>query len=118
LAEARQSLERLLELLVAWLADRDAVSRKLARTDWLMDGWERIVRLWGQAEKVRERRDALDEIIPMLPIIPREAGAWVGFHIAMEPPLRTHRVVGGLQDWRTGTCLQDMIHRNEGLIAA
>ncbi len=118
LAQARLSSENLVELLVAWRTDPGAVSRKLARTDWLMDGWERIVRLWGYSGKIRERRNALDEILTMLPIIPREAGEWVGFHVEVEAPRRTHRLVSGHEDWRTGTCVQDTIFRNEALIAA
>ena len=118
LTQARVLADNLLDLLVAWRTDPAAVSRQLARTDWLMDGWDRICRLWAHSEKAADRRDALDEIVAMLPIIPREAGEWVGFHVEAEAPRRTHRLVSGHEDWRTGHVLQDIIARNELLIAA
>ncbi len=118
LVQARLSADNLVELLAAWRADPSGISRQLARSDWLMDGWERIVRLWAYSDKTRERREALDEIITLLPVIPREAGEWVGFHIEIEAPRRTHRLVSGHEDWRTGNCVHDTIFRNEALIAA
>jgi hypothetical protein len=117
LGQARALADNLLDLLGAWRTDPAGVSRQLTRTDWLMDGWERICRLWSRSEKIAARRDALDEIGAMLPIIPREAGEWVGFHIEIEAPRRTHRLVTGHEDWRTGHHVQDMIARNEALLA-
>jgi hypothetical protein len=116
MTQGRLLTEDLLSLLTAWRTDAGAVSRQIARTDWLMDGWERICRLWAHSEKIGDRRDALDEIVTLLPIIPREAGEWVGFHIESEAPRRTHRLVGGHEDWRTGYQVQDMIARNEALL--
>lgn len=116
LAQSRGLLEHMVDLLIAWRSDPAAVSRQLARTEWLMDGWDRICRLWSLSTKPADRRDALDEIVTLLPVIPREAGEWVGFYVE-ESPRRTHRLVTGREDWRTGRYVQDRIARNESLIA-
>ena len=118
LAQSRALLDHLLDLLNAWRTNAGAVSRQLARTEWLMDGWDRICRLWALSDKPADRRNALDEIATMLPVIPREAGEWVGFQVEVETPRRTHRLVIGREDWRTGQHVQDLIARNELLIEA
>ena len=118
LGETRAASSRLVRLLVNWRMDPTNVGRLLARPDWLMDGWERICRLWEVASSDAERRDALDEIVPLLPIIPKEAGEWVGFHVEFERAPRTQRLVVRHEDWRTGLCVQDTIARNEALLAA
>ena len=116
--ETRASANQLVKLLVNWRVDAMSVGRMLARPDWLLDGWERICRLWAAASTDAERREALDEIIPLLPIIPKEAGEWVGFHVEFERVPRTQRLVVRHEDWRTGLCVQDTIARNEALLAA
>ncbi len=118
LAHSRGMVDNLLDLLVEWRRNPGGVSRQLARTEWLMDGWDRICRLWALSTKIADRRAALSEIAAMLPTIPREAGEWVGFHVEVETPRRTFRLVNGFEDWRTGLHVQDLIARNEALIAA
>ena len=54
----------------------------------------------------------------MLPVIPREVGDWVGFHVEIETVVHLRRLVFAHQDWRTGHCVQDTIARNEALLAA
>ena len=118
LAQSRGLLDHLLDLLVAWRANPAGVSNQLTRTEWLMDGWERICRLWALSDKPADRCNALDEIVAMLPIIPREAGDWIGAQMEIETPRRVYRMVNGREDWRTGRYVQDLIARNEHLIAA
>ena len=118
LAQSRGLLDRLPDLLVAWRANPAGISQHLARTEWLMDGWERICRLWALSDKPADRRNVLEEIVAMLPVIPREAGEWVGVQMEIETPRRIYRMVTGLEDWRTGRHVQDLIARNEHLIAA
>ncbi len=118
LAQSRSLLDRLLDLLVAWRANPAGISQQLARTEWLMDGWERICRLWALSDKAADRRNSLEEIAAMLPIIPREAGDWAGVQTEIETPRRVYRMVAGREDWRTGRFVQDLIARNEQLIAA
>ncbi len=118
LADARALADRVTGLLGAWQASPPTLSRKLARADWLMDGWERILRLWAFDTRPGARREALDEIASLLPIIPREVGDWVGFQLELQQPVNLRRLVPAHHDWRTGTCVQDTIARNEALLAA
>ena len=115
--EARETAANVVKLLINWQVDPKTIGHQLARPDWLMDGWERICRLWSMAGSDPDRRDALGEIVPLLPIIPKEAGEWVGFHLEFERAPRPQRLVCRHEDWRTGCCVQDTVARNEALLA-
>ncbi len=116
--EARDLANQMTGLLSAWQANPGALGRKLARADWLMDGWDRILQLWAADTRAVARREALDEIAALLPIIPKEAGDWVGFHVEVRNVVYLRRHVHGHHDWRTGLCVQDSVARNEALLAA
>ena len=118
LSEARSAAGQVTGLLAAWRDDPVGLARQLARADWLMDGWDRICRLWSVDPRPAARRDVLDEIAQLLPIIPHEVGHWVGFHVEIDTIIYLRRMVPGHQDWRTGLCVQDTIARNEALLAA
>ena len=118
LVESRKLAAPIFNLLTEWQADTTKVSRELARTDWLMDGWERICALWSVNAGANERRAALSEIATLLPVIPLEAGDWVNFRVEVNTAVRLHRLVTGHEDWRTGVCVQDTVARNEALLAA
>ncbi len=115
---ARDSARHVVKLLVDWQADAKGVGRRLARPEWLLDGWDRIGRLWSLARDDAGRRECLDEIVALLPVIPKEAGEWVGFVLEAERPPRTQRFVSRHEDWRTGHCVEDTVARNEALLAA
>lgn len=117
-SEARASAGQVTGLLQAWKREPLALSRQLTRADWLMDGWERIGQLWSLDPNPAARRAVLDEIAALLPVIPREVGEWVGFHLDVETVVHLRRLVFAHQDWRTGQCVQDTIARNEALLAA
>ena len=118
LTESRKSAAPIFALLAAWQADNVKLSRELARTDWLMDGWERICALWSLSTGPNERRNALSEIAALLPVIPLEAGDWTNYRVEVNTAVRLHRLVAGHEDWRTGSCVQDTVARNEALLAA
>ena len=116
--DARATADHLIKLLIDWRSDPTTVGRQFARTDWLMDGWDRICQLWMLAASTTERLDAIEEIAGLLPIIPNEAGEWVGFHIEFDQTPSLKRLVSRHEDWRTGLCVQDTIARNEALLAS
>lgn len=118
IVEARTMSRRITGLLATWRREPMQLGRQLARADWLMDGWERVCQLWSLDPTPSARRGALPEIAALLPVIPREAGEWVGFHVDVEPRIHLRRMVHGHEDWRTGFCVQDTIARNEMLLAA
>ena len=118
LADARSRANDVVGLLASWREDAAALTRQLARADWMLDGWDRICQLWALDPRPSARRDALEEIVSLLPVIPREVGDWTKFEIAMDPLIALRRMIPGHHDWRTGTCVQDTIARNETLLAA
>ena len=115
---ARAPIVDLPALLRAWLHSPAAVTAILTRPDWLLDGWERICLLWRDTAPA-DRGIAIIEIVPMLPLVPAEANGWVAVDVARATELLRHRrSVRGLEDWRTGVMLTDIIARNERLLAA
>jgi hypothetical protein len=64
------------DLAAAWRDDPVGLTAELARADWLLDGWERLVLLWRDGEP--ERATALAEMAAALPAWPDEAEAWLG----------------------------------------
>lgn len=100
-------------LLRKWLTESEQLGQLLARPDWLLDGWDRIVALWEHAGAA-----ALGEIGVLLPIVPREAAGWVNRHLDIGADMQRHRrKVTLFEDWRTGHGVLDLVARNETLLA-
>ncbi len=118
LLDARSTAGHVTAMLIAWRTAPIELSRTLARADWLMDGWERIGQLWSADPSPAGRRDVLEEIASLLPVIPREAGECSGVRIEVHTIVYVRRMIRGHHDWRTGLCVQDIIARNEALLAA
>jgi hypothetical protein len=119
LAEARSLTNDLPDLIQRWRRSGDELSRLIARSEWLADGWDRILPMWDHAKTLPQRAGVLGEITVMLPVIPKEATDWVRIGLDMQSELTRHRrKISLLEDWRTGLTLHDIIARNEGLVAA
>ena len=95
----------------------DVIGARVARSDWLLDGWEQICLLWRSATDPAERRAVLDEIALMVPMIPKEAADWVDTPVDSDGPNRFRKTVTLNVDWRTGSTVFDRIGRNERLRA-
>ena len=95
----------------------DIIGARVARSDWLLDGWEQICLLWRSATEPAERRAVLNEIAQLVPTIPKEAANWVDTPIDSDVPSRFRKTVTLNVDWRTGTTVFDQIGRNERLRA-
>jgi hypothetical protein len=101
-------------LLRDWFADPVGVELALSRTEWLLDGWDRLVLLWqvglpGPAVTVLE-------MAALLPVWPDEAEVWLELpagtaaHLARRPALPSRL-------WTDPTMTVDQIARNERLRA-
>lgn len=115
LADARALADNVRTLIDNWLGDPTPTMRLLARPDWLLDGWNRICALWDAAPN---REDTLGEMAALVPVIPREADAWLSHradHMIDLPQYRS-TVVRQFEDWRTGVTVADVISRNESLL--
>ncbi len=119
LEEARGLTGDLPGLIQRWRSGGDELARLLARSEWLADGWDRIVPMWEHAKTLPERAGILGEIVVMLPVIPKEASDWLRVGLDMQSELTRHRrKIPLMEDWRTGVTLHDLIARNEQLVAA
>ncbi len=113
LEDCHAAIHDIVALLRRWMTESEALATLLARPDWLLDGWDRIVALWEHAGA-----GSLGEIAMLLPIVPREAAGWVNRHIDISSDMQRHRrKVALFEDWRTGHFLLDLVARNETLIA-
>jgi len=117
LTEARLLLRDMKALLLRWQNAHAPVVQLVARPEWLLDGWEPICLIWRAATTTRERRRALEDMAPMVPYVPNEAGDWVGCTIDVDQTRRLRRTVQNREDWRTGAMFVDAIARHEQLRA-
>ena len=103
------------KLIPAWKDQREAVFEKVRGPDWVLDGWRTPLALW-EAATPQERHIAIWQMAMTVPILPREAKAWLGQESPWsETPRRVAQVVRDKADWRGGKILE-MIARNENLI--
>jgi len=102
-------------LLQRWATDSEAISRLVARPDWLLDGWDHICALW---ELDPASGATIHEIASLVPVVPREADEWLTEQIGRPADLSEyrHRLVREREDWRTGATVCDLIARNERLL--
>jgi hypothetical protein len=104
-------------LLQRWSSSPDAVANRVARTEWLLDGWDRIVLLWRDARWPAAQRAALLEMAQLIPVLPPEAAAWAGEQPAASDSGHDCRVVSISEGWRAGSASFGLIARNERLRA-
>ncbi len=116
LAEAYGLTNDMAGLLREWGANPDRLAQRVARPEWLLDGWEQICLIWHCTDGDAARRAALAEMALLMPVLPKEASEWVGMKIDGDMVLRFRKTVSLNQDWRTGAHF-DRIARNETLRA-
>ena len=115
-ADAMALLLDLPGLLRGWADAPDPIAARVARPDWLLDGWERICLLWQDDPAPRD--SVFAELADLVPATPREAADWVSLPVESSAgALRHRRKVQRNEDWRTGASVQDLIARNEMLHA-
>ena len=112
LQDARSFASDVTSLLRTWRRTPEAVTKRLGRADWLLDGWDRVVLLWREARRPAVRRAALLEMAQLVPSLPQEA-AMPG-DTSGEP---SARVVSMNEGWRSGAASFGLVARNERLRA-
>lgn len=117
LAEVHALPRDMTALLRLWFKDPQALSIMVARPDWLVDGWERIILLWQTADMVG-REPTLAEMAGLIPAMPKELADWCRFPMpGLSESTPRRRMVTMLEDWRSGATMYDMIARNEQILA-
>jgi hypothetical protein len=117
LAATRASLADPAILLKRWVADPEQSAARVARCDWLLDGWEGVCLLWHAAACDATRRAAVLEMAQILPVMPREIVEWTDCTVpetAMDPAAL---VVSHNDGWRRGAAGFALVQRNEALRA-
>jgi len=84
------------ETLRNWDAAIAATARTVDRLQWILDGWEQVVKLWDQAASRprEEQRAALRDIVRHLPVVPRDElppasqGVWSGLVNGLRKQIR------------------------------
>jgi hypothetical protein len=104
-------------LLRNWCADPAGTEALTGRCDALLDGWERVALLWLSATTAASRRAALLEMIPLMPVLPREVMDWTGISIPATALDEVCRITSQQDAWRTGSAAFALIERNERLRA-
>ena len=115
LSVAEELIANFGKLTPVWKDQREAVIERTRWPEWVLDGWRTPLALW-EATAPRERQVAIWEMAMIVPILPREAKAWLGQQSAWsETPRRVAQMVRDKADWRGGKMLE-MMARNENLI--
>lgn len=114
---SRASAADPLALLKRWIAAPRQVAALATRTEWVLDGWERISLLWQSARDHAARRGALLEMAQLVPVLPREAIEWTGAALPVEALEPTCRVTCLSDGWRSGGAAFVQVGRNEKLRA-
>ncbi|WPZ32248.1 hypothetical protein T8K17_13455 [Thalassobaculum sp. OXR-137] len=90
--------------LANWGTVGKEISDGMTRISWLLDGWDHVIELWEDVldGAMHEQRDALEEIVRMLPLVPTKeletnnGKAWGDLENAMR------KFVKPLQNWQSG----------------
>jgi len=117
LSATRTMLADPMTLLAQWLANPAQVTALAVRTEWVLDGWERICLLWHSAQHEAARRAALLEMAQLVPVLPRETLNWCKTPFSMDTLDPACRVTSHDDGWRTGGAAFALIGRNEKLRA-
>lgn len=102
-------------LIHAWQRDQQAVLSRVARSEWLLDGWDIVIALWRQSEP-SDREAILWEMTQLVPQLPKEVENWAGFPKGGSEIRLAPSAPGQGMDWRQQRPLE-YIARNEVLLA-
>jgi hypothetical protein len=114
---ARALLTDPLTLLKHWIATPEKVEALVTRTEWILDGWERISLLWQFAQDNPARRGVLLEMAQLVPILPSEVIEWTDATVPADALSPACRVICLDDSWRRGGAAFNQIARNEQLRA-
>ncbi|MBV8888577.1 MAG: hypothetical protein JO305_02805 [Alphaproteobacteria bacterium] len=118
LGDFEAALDSPREVVAEWGTRARAVARAAARLAWVVDGWETITIAWFAADSESTQIDALAQIVPAVPILPRDE-AKLDEESGAAGPIEGRRRgwVRTSQDWRTGEPDSEIVQRLEAIKA-
>ena len=115
IAELDRVMDDTTILIHAWQRDQQSVLSRIARSEWLLDGWDIVIALWRQSEP-SDREAILWEMTQLVPQLPKEVENWAGFPKGGSELRLAPGTPGQGMDWRQQRPLE-YIARNEVLLA-
>jgi hypothetical protein len=115
--DARAAFTDPLTLLKHWIATPANVVALATRTEWILDGWERISSLWQITHGDMARRGMIPEIAQLVPILPPELMRWINAAVSVRALEPTCLVTWQNDTRRKGGGAFVQIGRNEQLRA-
>ncbi|MEY3729734.1 MAG: hypothetical protein RLZZ57_490 [Pseudomonadota bacterium] len=113
-AECDALLCDIVALLGNSTAKFEGLNERLARLDWVLDGWDLILGIW-QATPMADKAHAIMEMSLLVPVLPKQITEWFGIHHDFSKTRRNASILQQFEAWRSGR-LVDLIARNEKLI--
>jgi hypothetical protein len=105
-------------IVISWDQLKEQVEQRCTRLAWLLDGWDPICQWWfdGENQSVDDQAVILQDILPVLPIVPRDELEGAKRFTVGDLVQRSRRFVRLHEDWLTGDLVDvDMVDRMEQL---
>jgi len=113
-AECDALLSDIVALLGKSTAKFEGLNERLARLDWVLDGWDLILGIW-QATPMTDKAHAIMEMSLLVPVLPKQITDWFGVHHDFSKTRRNASILQQFEASRSGRLI-DLIARNEKLI--
>ncbi len=106
-------------LMREWDQRVKQVHRRLARMEWLLDGWGHIIHLWSDANEKGDdaRLEVMVDLFRLLPIVPKKEYQGIAEQTVAELDTVQRRWVRPNQDWRAGRLDFEAVRQIESLKA-
>jgi hypothetical protein len=118
LADFDAAMTSPLTIIKNWDEWKTEIEKASGRLAWLLDGWDQVAEIWFGCHsiEVHARVAALQEILRMLPLLPREElGGWKKSFLLSDIEVLRRKWVRCGEDWRTGEVDIDTVQRLEAL---
>jgi hypothetical protein len=115
LGEIDRELDKIGKALIGWMETQAKLKVAVDRLAWFFDGWDHVLKVWdaAQREPIHRQREALTEMVRLLPLIPQnevkaaQHTRWQDLTVAMR------RQVRALEGWTTGDIDLELMMRLE-----
>jgi len=104
-------------LLRRWAIKRPIILEELGRAERLLNGWAWLCQLWAAPDERIPYGVRLAQLAALLPPLPHDSGVRLAAPPLADMPQAVRDMLRGV-DWRNGLTRQDLIARNERLLAA